>query len=234
MKYSSTDICKMANVSKKTLRHYDKINLLKPTVAQENGYWFYTEEDLNKLQVIKNLQLIGYSLTEIKGNLDSNCSQLRLSIPEKMSFINEQMIQLEMARRLLKKIQVKTDLSPLEAINESLDEEHIEWYKKNLQPDQFRLVEDMMQNPDSMETHETLIQLLLDMKPYIKSKNKKPVIATYEEIYRLFARYQLDNETINLLLESFLKSILEGPLSRRLLTLKEVVYLLDILDTYCK
>lgn len=229
MTFSSSEICNMANVSKKTLRHYDKIGLLRPTISEDNGYWFYTEEDLNKLQVIKNLQLIGYSLSEIKSNLDSDCSQLRLSIPDKMNFINEQMIQLEMARRLLKKIQVKKDMSPLEAINESLDEEHIDWYKKNLHPDQFKLVEDMMQNPESMETHEQVIQLLLDSKPYIKSKDLNGLISIVDQIYRLFAKYQLDNETIHLLLESFLKSILEGPLSRRLLTLKEVVYLLDIL-----
>ena len=229
MTYSSSEICNLANVSKKTLRHYDKINLLKPSVSEDNGYWFYTEEDLNKLQVIKNLQLIGYSLSEIKNNLESDCNELRLSIPDKMTYINEQMIQLEMARRLLKKIQAKDELSPLEAINESLDEEHMEWYKKNLQPDQYRLVEDMMKNPESMDTHEKLIQLLLDMKPYIKSKNHEGILSIYQQIYLLFAKYQLDQETINLLLESFLKSILEGPLSRRLLTLKEVVYLLDLL-----
>lgn len=230
MFFSSSEVCNIANVSKKTLRHYDKIDLLKPIISDDNGYWFYTEEDLNKLQVIKNLQLIGFSLSEIKNNLVSDCTQLRISLPEKMNFINEQIIQLEMAKRLLKKIQIKTDLSPLEAINESLDEEHLDWYKKNLQPDQFKLVEDMMRDPESMDTHDKLIQLLLDTKPHIKSGKQKDILAILEQIYKLFTKYQLSHETITLLLESFLKSILEGPLSKRLLTLKEVVYLLDLID----
>lgn len=103
MKYSSSDLSNLANVTKKALRHYDKLSLLSPSIIDDNGYWYYTAQDLDKLQLIKNLQTMGFSLKEIKSNLDTDCQLLRDQLPDKMTYINEQLLQLAMAKRLIKK-----------------------------------------------------------------------------------------------------------------------------------
>lgn len=228
MKYSSSDLSNMANVTKKTLRHYEKMEILIPSIIDHNGYWYYTAEDLDKLQLIKNLQTMGFSLKEIKTNLDTDCQLLRELLSEKLNFINEQMIQLELAKRMIKKINSSTELSVYEAIKLSLDEEHLLWYKENLPEDQYNLVLDMMNKPQSYDDHNAIIEIIKSTKPLIKKKNHVLLQEKIKEIYLIFKKYNLSDDTVELLVESFLKSNLEGPLSLRVLSVKEVVYLLNM------
>ena len=54
----------------KTLRHYDKINLLKPSkVDNFTGYRYYEEAQIKTLEKIKQLQYAGFSLKDIKDLL---------------------------------------------------------------------------------------------------------------------------------------------------------------------
>ena len=62
----------MAGVSVRTLHHYDKIGLLKPSVRQDNNYRLYSEDDLAKLQQIVALKFFGFKLNEIQIMLDKN------------------------------------------------------------------------------------------------------------------------------------------------------------------
>ncbi len=228
MRYSSSDLSNLANVTKKTLRHYDKLNILSPSVIDANGYWYYKEQDLDKLQLIKNLQTMGFSLQEIKSNLDTDCQLLRDQLPEKMAYINEQLLQLEISKRLITKIDTRSELSVYEAIKISIDEEHMIWYKENLSEDQYLLVEGMMSMPESIKDHDKLIEILKSTKPLIKKQEKAQLIEKKQIIIELFKKYGLSDTTINLLTEACLKSNLEGPLSQRILTVKEVLYLLDL------
>lgn len=59
------EFAKRSGVTVKTLLHYDKIGLLKPTEKTESGYRIYCEEDFLKLQQITTLKFIGLSLSEI-------------------------------------------------------------------------------------------------------------------------------------------------------------------------
>ncbi|MBN2794548.1 MAG: MerR family transcriptional regulator [Clostridia bacterium] len=228
MRYSSSDLSNMANVTKKTLRHYEKMEILIPSLIDSNGYWYYTDEDLDKLQLIKNLQTMGFSLKEIKTNLDTDCQLLRELLSEKLNYINEQMLQLELAKRMIKKINSSTELSVYDAIKVSLDEEHLLWYKENLPEDQYHLVLDMMNKPESLDDHNTIIEIIKSTKPLIKKKNPLLLGEKIQEISLIFKKYHLTDNTVELLVESFLKSNLEGPLSLRILNVKEVVYLLEI------
>ncbi len=229
MRYSSSEISNLANVTKKTLRHYDKLSILSPSIIDDNGYWYYTDQDLDKLQLIKNLQTMGFTLQEIKSNLDTDCQLLRDQLSDKMTYVNEQLLQLEMAKRLIKKIGTRTELNVYEAIKISIDEEHMIWYKENLSEDQFLLVQNMMARPESMKDHNQLLEILKSTKPLIKKKSQSLLMEKITHIHNIFRKYGLTDTTIKVLLESFLKSNLEGPLSHRLLSVKEVVYLLDLI-----
>lgn len=79
------EIAKVANVSEKTIRYYDRIGLLKPSKIEKNHYRTYSEYDLFKLQKILFFKQLGFSLDEIKtlvlkeeGLLESLNSQKEL------------------------------------------------------------------------------------------------------------------------------------------------------------
>ncbi|UNM89770.1 MerR family DNA-binding transcriptional regulator [Vagococcus sp. CY52-2] len=42
--YSITELAKLSGVTTRTLRYYDRIDLLKPTSIGENGYRFYDDK----------------------------------------------------------------------------------------------------------------------------------------------------------------------------------------------
>ena len=54
--YSTGQFAKLANVTERTIRYYDKIGLLKPSFVMGNGYRKYTQSDLLKLQKILSLK----------------------------------------------------------------------------------------------------------------------------------------------------------------------------------
>jgi len=59
-------------VSVKTLRYYDKLNIIKPIMTDKfTGYRYYDENQLNDMLTIKRLKRYGFSLAEIKSFLDS-------------------------------------------------------------------------------------------------------------------------------------------------------------------
>ena len=56
----------MANVSVRTIRYYDKQNILKPSYVNPAGARFYTDSDLARLQQILLLKYLGFSLEDIR------------------------------------------------------------------------------------------------------------------------------------------------------------------------
>lgn len=64
--YSCGAFARKANVTVRTIRFYDKQNILKPSYRNENGARFYTNDDLAKLQQILLLKYLGLSLDDIR------------------------------------------------------------------------------------------------------------------------------------------------------------------------
>lgn len=64
--YSSGEFARMANVSIRTIRFYDKQNILKPSYVNPSGARFYTDSDLARLQQILLLKYLGFSLDDIR------------------------------------------------------------------------------------------------------------------------------------------------------------------------
>lgn len=66
---------RLAQVSLKLLRHYDRIGLLHPVhINRETGYRYYAVEQLDRLNRILALQNLGMSLKEIERLLDERVS----------------------------------------------------------------------------------------------------------------------------------------------------------------
>lgn len=64
--YSSGEFARMAGVTLRTVRYYDKQNILKPSLVTEAGARFYTAEEFVKLQQILLLKYLGFSLDDIR------------------------------------------------------------------------------------------------------------------------------------------------------------------------
>jgi len=64
--YKVKEIADMAGVSVRTLHHYDRIGLLNPREIRENGYRYYSEENVIELQQILFLKELDFSLDTIK------------------------------------------------------------------------------------------------------------------------------------------------------------------------
>ena len=66
-KFTSGQLAKLANVTLRTIRYYDKEGLLKPSFVADNGFRYYNDNDLIKLQQIMLFKYLGFSLSEIKS-----------------------------------------------------------------------------------------------------------------------------------------------------------------------
>lgn len=68
-KWYAKELSNLTQVSVRTLHHYDKIGLLKPSLRQSNNYRLYSEKDLLQLQQIIALKFFGFELSQIKALL---------------------------------------------------------------------------------------------------------------------------------------------------------------------
>ena len=71
-----TEVARASGVSSRTLRHYDAIGLLRPAHLGPNGYRFYGDEELARLQRILLLRELGLGLDEIKAVVDEGSDPL--------------------------------------------------------------------------------------------------------------------------------------------------------------
>ena len=66
----------MSRISSRTLRHYDHIGLLAPATTAPNGYRYYGQEQLHRLQRILLLRELGLRLETIAEVLDGQADQI--------------------------------------------------------------------------------------------------------------------------------------------------------------
>lgn len=67
------ELADRAGLSTRTVRHYDDVGLLHPTGRTEGGFRLYTQDDLQRLFVIRRMRPLGYSLeqmAELLGIID--------------------------------------------------------------------------------------------------------------------------------------------------------------------
>jgi len=74
------DLAKQTGVSVRTLHYYDEIGLLHPQKHTDSQHRLYGPAELERLQQIKSLRELGFSLDEIRACLDSESLSLRTVI----------------------------------------------------------------------------------------------------------------------------------------------------------
>lgn len=108
--YKTGQFAKLANVSERTIRYYDKIGLLKPSFVMENGYRQYSDLDLLKLQKILSLKHLGFRIEEIFPMVMDN-TNLKESFDLQMHLIDDKISHLQSLKDALKRASQSKDLS---------------------------------------------------------------------------------------------------------------------------
>ena len=108
--YKTGQFAKLANVSERTIRYYDKIGLLKPSFVMENGYRQYSDLDLLKLQKILSLKHLGFSIEEIFPMVMDN-TNLKESFGLQIDLIEDKINHLQSLKDALKRASQTPDLS---------------------------------------------------------------------------------------------------------------------------
>lgn len=116
--YSSGQFARLANVSVRTIRFYDKQNILKPSYVNASGARFYTDSDLARLQQILLLKYLGFSLDDIRemtiGDTDYHILHNSLNLQKKL--VQDRIEQMQLVE------------SAIEDTVETLEAEHqIDW-----------------------------------------------------------------------------------------------------------
>ena len=87
--YHIKEAAQLSGVSVKTLHHYDKIGLLVP-LKSENGYRTYSQEDLERLQVILYYKYLGFSLEKIAELLKGETSDLLPHLTRQLDYLTRE------------------------------------------------------------------------------------------------------------------------------------------------
>ena len=116
MEYTISKLAKLANVSARTLRYYDEINLLKPARINSSGYRIYGQNEVDRLQQILFFRELDVDLETI------------ISIMNNPSFDQKQALQ----QHYKKLIQKRTRLDKLiETVEKTIAHQEGEIFMQN-------------------------------------------------------------------------------------------------------
>lgn len=190
--YGIGKIAAKTNLTVRTLRYYDEINLLKPSHVAESGYRYYSKNDVLKLQRILALKELGFNLEQIKEIINQN--KWKNVFEEHLSFIAEEKERLNYLEKLTRL-----------CLQLSIMEQEMSWdqlfrFVRQSKADQQRKTEafeqyfdekelEILNNPSlkvGEEEAETLVHLLKQAK---EQKNEDPRSPKSQELAERFAHF---------------------------------------------
>ena len=115
--YTSGQFARMANISVRTVRFYDKQNILKPSYVSPSGSRFYTDQDFARLQQILLLKYLGFSLDDIKEMTidDTDFHFMLNSLKMQQKLIRDRIEQIQMVEKSIE--DTTQEISTQQSIN---------------------------------------------------------------------------------------------------------------------
>ena len=101
--YAIGELARHADVSVQTLRHYDKLGLLKPAETSDAGYRRYSDTERARLELIRTLRSVGFDLATI-GDLLEDKQDARTVLRLQVAVLDEQIGRLKRQRLLLEAV----------------------------------------------------------------------------------------------------------------------------------
>jgi DNA-binding transcriptional MerR regulator len=63
------EVAERVGLSLRTIRDYEEVGLIAPSARTQGGFRLYTEADVNRLQLVKDMKPLGFSLDEMRDLL---------------------------------------------------------------------------------------------------------------------------------------------------------------------
>ncbi len=135
--YRVSEFAEKAGVTVRTLHHYDRLGLLKPSGRTIAGYRLYGDRDFARLQQIVTLKFIGLPLRQIKDLLDRGDLDLKSTLRMQRRLLLDKRLQVEAAIQAIEEAErslmsgVAPDLAALKKIIEVMERQNsMDWAKK--------------------------------------------------------------------------------------------------------
>lgn len=114
MKYTVKKLADISGITVRTLHHYDEIGLLKPSFIKNNGYRYYGEEELLKLQQILFFKELDFPLLEIKEIIGKKDFDMTLALKKHKKMLEDRRRRIdsltETIEKTIKKINKQSDM----------------------------------------------------------------------------------------------------------------------------
>ena len=143
--YTVKQLSKLAGVTPRTLHHYDEIGLLKPSRVGENGYRYYGEESVLRLQQILFYRELGMPLEDIKkimGRRDFDVLGALYShkeaLQKQVTRLNRLIITVDNTIHHLKGTTIMSEKGLFEGFSEEQQEEYAAEAEKMYEPETVR------------------------------------------------------------------------------------------------
>ncbi len=141
MMFKIGEFARIAQVSVRMLRHYDKLGLVKPGyIDQATGYRYYALDQLPRLHRLLALKDLGLSLEQVMRLLDEDVSiselrgMLRLKQAELRQQIDEATLRLERVEQRLNRLEDEDRQSPYDVVVKSVPKAHALTCARTLPP----------------------------------------------------------------------------------------------------
>ncbi|MEA4816902.1 MAG: MerR family transcriptional regulator [Lachnospiraceae bacterium] len=96
MAYTVKKLSEIAKISKRTLRYYDQIGLLKPSYISDSGYRMYEGDKIDVLQQIMFYRELGMGLHEIGGAINSSGFNHVLALEKHLLALKDEKSRIEL------------------------------------------------------------------------------------------------------------------------------------------
>lgn len=127
MKYTQKDVCRLLNITRETLRTYEKLGILKPEIDPKNQYRYYDDYQVYLIAECKRYQANEFSLNEIQTMLEEDSlADYTARMENRLTHFEKKALEYEMAADLTRdyvmRLNMVKDLigKPFEGIHEAV------------------------------------------------------------------------------------------------------------------
>ena len=107
------ELAHQSQVSRDTLRFYEKHGLITPSARTDAGYRLYAESDIKRIGFIVSAKKVGFTLNEIQQLLQlevtkdiKSCQDVKEFVDHKIQLVNQQLIE---TRRIKKSLETLSE-----------------------------------------------------------------------------------------------------------------------------
>ena len=100
--YKISEISKLYNIGVDSLRYYERLGILTPR-RDTNGYRLYNLTDLYKLNLIRDLRALDFSMSQIKDYLDKQSVQHTLELlHQEQNLVDQELEKLKIKKKIIR------------------------------------------------------------------------------------------------------------------------------------